>query len=217
MQSTIAIIDYQLSNLFSVVNACEHLGEKALITSDPATLLSADAAILPGVGAFGDAMANLKKLGLVDAIHDFVQSGRPLMGVCLGLQLLMTESEEFGIHQGLNIIPGSVKRFPAESPNGTRLKIPQIGWNQITPPSDAPDRWASSPLKHIAPGTYMYFVHSFFAQPTNSDDILTRTTYEGFEYTSSVLRNNVFAVQFHPEKSGETGISIYREWLDQTQ
>lgn len=203
----IAIIDYQLSNLFSVKHAFDYLKINSEITSDKSILSRVDAAILPGVGAFGDALDNLKKLDLTDPIKEFIKSGKPFMGVCLGMQLLFSESEEFGIHQGLNIVKGKVKKFSdADRP----IKVPQIGWNQILKVND---KWNNSPLKKIKSGEFMYFVHSYLCLPDDKSIILSETIYENIKYCSSLLKDNVFATQFHPEKSGQEGIKIYRDWL----
>lgn len=206
----ITIIDYQISNLFSVKHACEHLGIEAEISSDKETLLKSQGAILPGVGAFGDAMENLKKLDLIGPIKEFIASGKPFMGICLGLQLLFSESEEFGHHQGLNIIPGHVQRFPGQNSQGKTIKVPQISWNQIYAPET--NRWKGSPLQTLKNKEFMYFVHSYFVNPENKEVILSLTDYEGIEYCSSLFYKNIFASQFHPEKSGPEGIKIYRNW-----
>lgn len=206
----IAIIDYEAGNLYSVQHACSFLGFESKITSDKQEIMSSDGAILPGVGAFGEAMENLKKLDLVSTIKEFVKSGRPFMGVCLGLQLLFTQSEEFGLHQGLNLIEGEVKRFPNVNSSGQSVKVPQIGWNQIY--SRDKNKWNNSPLQGIADGEFMYFVHSFYVTPKDKNDILSETDYEGIKYCSSVCRDNIFASQFHPEKSAQEGIKIYNAW-----
>ncbi|MCC7402042.1 MAG: imidazole glycerol phosphate synthase subunit HisH [Chitinophagaceae bacterium] len=213
MNSKVVIIDYQLGNLFSVKQACEYLGYDAIISSNPEELLAADYAILPGVGAFNDSMKNLESFGLVKAIHQYINSGKPFMGVCLGLQLLLTESEEFGSTKGLNIIPGIVKKFPPDINH--EFKVPQIQWNQIFEPSDG--KWQNTALCVCKPGDYMYFVHSFYAQPDSEDYVLAKTTYGGTSYCSSVQRANVFATQFHPEKSGLHGVEIYKQWFDQNK
>jgi len=207
----VVIIDYQLSNLFSVKHACARVGLETEITSDPDCLLSADGAILPGVGAFKDAMDNLHKYDLVSAITKFVNSGKPFMGVCLGMQLLFNESEEFGKHKGLSLIEGSVKKFPKYI-KGHAMKIPQIGWNKIYPGNIQNNDWLDSYLKDIKPDRFMYFVHSYYVLPKDKKNILALTNYEGFEYTSAIRKNNIFAVQFHPEKSSEEGISIYKNF-----
>ena len=204
------IIDYQLSNLFSVKHACEHIGVKAKISSDEKDLEKADAAILPGVGAFGDAMKNLDRLGLAKVINKFIKSGKPFMGICLGMQLLFSESEEFGRHKGLNIIKGKVKKFIKKN---RQIKVPQIGWNHIYPiPED--NNWQNSPFKNISFREFMYFVHSYYVDPVDKKNILSLTEYEGVEYCSSILHKNIFATQFHPEKSGLEGIKIYKNWIN---
>lgn len=206
----VAIIDYHMSNLYSVKNACEHSGVSAMTTSDKKQIMDAGAVILPGVGAFSDAINNLKKLDLISPIKDFVNSGRPFMGICLGMQLLFSESEEFGQTKGLALIPGKVVRFGA----GTDIKIPHVGWSPINKPKSGLDRWENSPLRDVQENDYMYFVHSFYVAPENNKDVLSVTPYGGSEFCSSVLRNNIFATQFHPEKSAEKGVKIYSEWLN---
>ena len=211
----VAIIDYGMCNLFSVRHACQHVGLNPVITSEAAEVLRAEAVILPGVGAFGEAMQNLGSLNLIDPIKETIARGKPFMGVCLGLQLLLSESEEFGAHQGLGIIEGKVIKFPHQAGQSPKkIKVPQIGWNQIYPPGAKQSNWLSSPLKQIKPHAFMYFVHSFYAIPAAPEVILSLTTYEGIEYCSSLFMNNVFACQFHPEKSGKEGIKIYQQWAD---
>jgi len=211
MQKKVVIIDYQLGNLFSVKQACEHLGYQAMVSSRPEDLLDADYAILPGVGAFADAMYNLNTFGLTDAIQQYVKSGKPFMGVCLGLQLLLNESEEFGTTPGLGIIPGTVKKFEVQHINGHAHKVPQIQWNTIDEAKAG--RWENTPLQCCKPGDFMYFVHSFYAQPAEEKYVLSKTVYGDIRYCSSVLHQNVFATQFHPEKSGLYGVNIYKEWF----
>jgi glutamine amidotransferase len=213
--SRVAILDLGMGNLFSVRQACTAVGLKATITADKAAVRAADAVILPGVGAFGDAMATLRRLDLTSLLKDIAASGAPLVGICLGMQLFMSESEEFGRHQGLGFFTGPVVRF--EKPRGPagELKVPQVGWNRIfrpqqnsAAPAPAPDSmW---PLAGIAPGEFMYFVHSYYARPSDADAILTLTRYGDVEFCSSVLRRNLFACQFHPERSGPAGLAIYR-------
>lgn len=212
MSKRIAIVDYQLGNLFSVQQACSYLGYDAYITSDPHTVVNADYVILPGVGAFNDAMRNMEKLDLIASIKDFVASGKPFMGICLGLQLFFTESEEFGTSKGLNLIEGVVKKFSNKDIHGDVLKVPQISWNQIYEPNQ--NVWQNTPLSICKEGDYMYFVHSFYAQPSSSEVILSTTNYGGYNYCSSILKDNVFACQFHPEKSGQYGVKIYENWIN---
>lgn len=206
----IAIIDYQLSNLFSVKHAFDYLGVESKITTDKDYILKSDGAIIPGVGAFGDAMANLEKSDLIPVIKNFIRSGRPFMGVCLGLQLLFTESEEFGKFKGLDIVKGRVVKFKG----GKKVKVPQIGWNKITKPKGS-SLWENSPLKNIKNGEFMYFVHSYYVICEDKNIILSETNYEGINYCSGIITKNIFATQFHPEKSGQEGIKIYKDWLEQ--
>lgn len=210
MSKKIAIIDYKLGNLFSVKHACDYIGLDSTITSDVSLIEDADALILPGVGAFAEGMSHLNQLGLTSVIKEKVIEGRPLFGICLGLQMLFTESEEFGNSKGLDIIKGKILKFP-KNYNSNHLKVPQIGWNKIH--MESPDLWGASSLSEIKDGTFMYFVHSYYAKPDNDTEVLTSTNYCGFEYCSAVFNNkNVFATQFHPEKSGKNGLSIYKQW-----
>jgi len=209
-KNRVVVIDYQMSNLFSVQNACNYVGMNAIITSDKNIIMKADAAILPGVGAFGNAMSNLKKLDLIGSIQEFIQMGKPFMGVCLGMQLLFTESEEFGYHKGLDIIKGKVKKFSKSSGD----KIPQIGWNKINKVKNDKTRWKASPLREIKDDEYAYFVHSYFVEPEDKDVVLSVTRYADIDYCSSIISGNIFATQFHPEKSGQEGIKIYKTWAE---
>ncbi len=202
----IVIVDYEMGNLHSVDNACKLLGYETTISSDRDTIRSASALILPGVGAFGHAMANLDALGLIDPIKDHIQRGNPFLGVCLGFQLLFEESSEFGVHKGLAILKGTVDRFPASS-QGQPLKVPHMGWNRLQIVQD--NRFSQG----LNPNEFMYFVHSYYTNPTNPSIIFSKTTYEGFEYCSSVSQENILAVQFHPEKSSIKGLKLLNNWL----
>jgi glutamine amidotransferase len=208
-----AIIDFGMGNLFSVLRACEQVGMTAVISDQKEDVLKAQGVILPGVGAFGDAMAYLEKADLVGPIKDFIASGRPFLGVCLGMQLLMSESEEFGLHKGLDIIRGSVKRFPRSNGQGEPIKVPQVGWNQIWIPKGCGEKhWESTPLEGTPNGEYMHFVHSFCCHPEDPRVISSVTVYENYEYCSSLRWKNVFAAQFHPEKSAQRGVEMYKNW-----
>jgi glutamine amidotransferase len=206
---SVVIVDYGMGNMLSVAHACAHVGLRARLVKDQESLLAADAAILPGVGAFGDAMAHLKQLDLVSPLRDFAASGRPFMGICLGLQLLLSESEEFGSHRGLDLVPGRVLRFPGRDRGGARVKVPQLGWNAVR--RRGAD-WAETPLRDLPDGEPMYFVHSFYAQPADPAMALARSAYADTDYCSVLLKGNVFACQFHPEKSAWSGLSILRNW-----
>jgi len=204
--NNIVIVDYQLGNLFSVKHACLKVGLNPIISSDKNDLINAKAIILPGVGAFGDAMKNLEKLDLIAPLRDKVNTGIPLIGVCLGLQLLFEESEEYGINKGLGMIKGVIKRFPNLF-NGRKIKVPNIGWNTIFHEDN--NKWEGTLLSHIEQNSFMYFVHSFFAEPQNSKDVLATTDYNGIKYCSAIKKGNIYAFQFHPEKSSTNGLKIY--------
>ena len=204
----VVIIDYKLGNLFSVKQACDSVGMLAVISSDRDEVMNADALILPGVGAFIEAMNNLESLNLITAIKDKVNKGTPLFGICLGLQLLFTKSEEFGSGNGLDLISGIIKKFPNKI-DGRKIKIPHITWNRIYKKENS---FKNSPLINIKNNEFMYFIHSYYAKPSEKNHILTNTNYDGIEFCSSVIKENIFATQFHPEKSADNGISIYYNW-----
>lgn len=210
----VVIVDYEAGNLFSVEHACKAVGLNPVIVNKAADIIKADALILPGVGAFGDAMKNLHRLDLVNSLLDFTAAGKPFLGVCLGMQILFSVSKEFGEHRGLNLIEGEVVKFPASNNDGKQIKVPQIGWNQIFHPASSSNKWTGTPLENIADEEFMYFVHSYYATPSCSQNVLATTDYEGFSYCSAVTKGNIFAVQFHPEKSAAEGIKIYRDWAN---
>lgn len=205
----VAIVDYGLGNLFSVKYACAEVGLEASITADDDEIRSADGILLPGVGAFGDAMACLRRLNLVNTLRQAAASGQPLAGICLGMQLLMSESLEFGRHAGLDLLPGRVVRLAG--PQGPRgpLKVPQVGWNRIYRPSPSVDAWADTPLAGLEDGVSMYFVHSYYVQVDRAEDALCLTRYGQIEFCSAVRRDNVLGFQFHPERSGQRGLRVY--------
>ncbi len=196
------IIDYGMGNLRSVEKALEAVGGRPLISGDPDKIRKAERLILPGVGAFGDAMDNLRRKGLDDAIREAtVVAGKPLLGLCLGLQLLFDESEEFGRHEGLKLIPGRVRKF--DDPG---LRVPHVGWNQI-------EHVQFNPLlKDIPEGSYFYFVHSYFVEPDKPEHILSQTEY-GHLFCSIACRDKVWGAQFHPEKSQDKGRRLLRNFL----
>ena len=196
----IAIVDHGLGNLKSVAYALDRLGRTGVLTADPERIASAEGVILPGVGAFGRAMAGLASGGLLEATRAAAGSGRPFLGICLGLQLLFTESEEMGRHAGLDIIAGGVIRFTHS------LKIPQIGWNQIARRQDCPQ------LEGIEDASYVYFVHSFHVVPEDDSVVATTTDY-GYDFVSAIRRGNLFATQFHPEKSSDVGLQMLRNFV----
>ena len=201
----IAIVDYGMGNLRSVQKAFEVVGHKAIVTRDPTILDDASHVVLPGVGAFGDCMANLMHYRLVDTIRRVISSGKPFLGICLGLQVLFTESEEFGRHQGLNILRGKVKRIPRPRESSSAFKIPHMGWNTISIQQPVPL------LDGINSGSYVYFVHSYYVEPEDSRVTGTVTEY-GIPFVSSVWKDNIFASQFHPEKSQRVGLQLFRNF-----
>jgi glutamine amidotransferase len=211
MSNKIVIIDYKLGNLFSVQQACTYLGYDAVISSSPADLNNAAYAILPGVGAFADAMHNLEELGLSEAIKQYVKKGKPLMGVCLGQQLMLSQSEEFENANGLGLIEGTVKKIPLQNVNNEMHKVPQIQWNTIQEPIEG--HWQGTALQECKNGDYVYFVHSFYTEVKNQDYILAKTKYGNLIYCSAIQKENIFTTQFHPEKSGVYGLNIYKNWL----
>lgn len=208
----VAIVDYGLGNLFSVKHACERAELNAVITSRTQEILAASAIILPGVGAFGDAMQTLVRLDLMDCLREAAASGKILIGICLGMQLLMAESHEFGRHEGLGLIDGDVVRLPNGGENGEYVKVPQVGWNKIfaTGQGGAKATWKDTPLDGLADGEYMYFVHSFYCRPADPGVALATTRYGQTEFCSVLRLGNVFACQFHPERSGHQGTRFYR-------
>ena len=203
----IAIIDYGMGNLRSVQKGFEAVGAEAIVTSDSRKILSAKSVVLPGVGAFKECMANLEKLDLIDTVHQSVKSGKPFLGICLGLQLLFTQAEEFGHVDGLGILPGKVVGFKDAKPkSGEPLKIPHMGWNRVrvTP---------GNPLfDSVADESYFYFVHSYYVVPEDPAIIATTTCY-GIDFASGIHQENIHAFQFHPEKSGVVGLKILRRFL----
>ena len=208
----VAIVDCGLGNLHSVKQACRFVHLNGIITSDKKTVLDADAVILPGVGAFGHAMDKLNTLDLVGVLRDVAVSKKPLIGICLGLQLFMSKSYEFGSHQGLNIFEGSVVPFDDPEENGRKLKIPHVGWNRIYPYGD--DLSSAHMFKGISDGEYMYFVHSYVVRPENSEVKATRTKYGNIEFCSSIHKENIWGFQFFPERSGAEGLKIYQNFAD---
>ena len=211
----VAIVDYGMGNLFSVQQACQQVGMQATITPDAREVREADAVILPGVGAFGEAMATLRQLGLAEALQEVAGAGKPVLGICLGMQLLMTDSDEFGRHKGLDLIKGDVVRFEAPSTGSRILKVPQIGWNRVF--QTGRDAWEQSYLHGLKDGECMYFVHSYYVKPVDPQVVLATSRYGHIEFCSALRQDNVTACQFHPERSGPPGLRIYRNLAMQIQ
>ena len=200
----IAIVDYGVGNLFSLTSSFAAIGAEVTVTADPTVLQAADKILLPGVGAFEDAARKLRQTGLDTVVKELAASGKPLLGICLGMQLLFDKSYEYGCHQGLGLIPGSVRPIADVIPAG--LKIPHIGWNALHFRRD------SKLFKYIREGDCVYFVHSFYA--SDCDDSLIATAEYGAELTAAVELGNVMGCQFHPEKSGDVGLAILRAFCE---
>ncbi len=213
----IAIVDYGMGNLRSVQKGFEKVGQNVVVTSEPKVILDSDGIVLPGVGAFSDCIKNLKKGSLIDSVIKCIEKGKPYLGICLGLQILFTESEEFGVCKGLDIIKGKVVRFPEKMkepvpslPSGLSLepsilKVPHMGWNRIDIKRRPPV------LDGIPDQSYFYFVHSYYVAPEDKDVIATMTDY-GVTFTSMIWKDNIIATQFHPEKSQEMGLKILKRF-----
>lgn len=209
----VIVIDYGVGNLLSVRHGLECCGAAVNLTGDPDLILAGQRVVLPGVGAFGDAMRVLHELKLVPVIWDVASRGTPFLGICLGMQLLLDESEEFGTTAGLGLIPGQVRPIPSQSTTGEPLKIPHIGWNSIEPSGQS--SWDRTLLADNQRGDAMYFVHSFMASPSDGAHRLAECIYGGHRVPAVISKDNVTGCQFHPEKSGELGLKILRRFVQQ--
>ena len=207
----IAIIDYGVGNLFSLKSSLAQLGQDTVVTADPDTIRKADRLILPGVGAFGDAMDKLVATGLVPVIRAEAEK-KPLLGICLGMQMLFDESEEFGLHKGLGLIPGRVVKIPGTDTDGCPQRVPHISWEPLYPGGGRAD-FAGTALAQLRAGEECYFIHSYEAKPLQDADCLAYTTYGGRQICAAATHGSVLGCQFHPEKSGEVGLKIIEEFL----
>jgi glutamine amidotransferase len=209
---TVTIIDYGVGNLLSVQRGFEHLGAKVLVSSDPKNILDANKVVLPGVGAFPDGMNALKKLGLISVIQDIAAERKPLLGICLGMQLLLEKSEEFENTAGLGLIPGRVVPIPKVTILDQPQKIPHTGWNSLQL-SKSSINWGGTLLEDNKPGDSAYFVHSFMAEPAEQANRIAVTNYGGHKITAVIVKDQITGCQFHPEKSGEVGLKILKRFL----
>ena len=208
----VAIIDIGIGNLMSIKQAFLNTDCDCLITRDYKNLMNADAVVLPGVGAFSDAMKGLNKYDLVGPLKEIAQSSKYLIGICLGMQLLFTESSEFGMSKGLNLLEGEVVKFPTSKDGQHYLaKVPQVGWNHINHPDEGryASSWDQSPMDGLTEDNVMYFMHSFYVEPAEKVVQLTKTEYAGITYCSSIHQDNIIGMQFHPERSGKQGLKVY--------
>ena len=203
----IGVIDYGMGNLFSVEQAIKRLGCEVVISADQEGLLACDALILPGVGAFKDAMKRLQDTGLVSLFEKVIATNKPLLGICLGMQLLFEESEENGIWQGLGIFKGRIKQFSGKDLSGKSYRVPHMGWNDL--------QFVKEPtwLEQLPKDRYVYFVHSYFATDMNEEDLIAYADYGDVKVPGIVQKGKVSGMQFHPEKSGECGVSLLQQWL----
>ena len=211
ISSNVTIIDYGIGNLLSVKRGLEKCGAKAIISSNPEEISSSVRIILPGVGAFSKAMEELKNRNLIEIIKDSTKRGVPLLGICLGMQMLLDESEEFGISEGLGLIPGRVIPIHKKSKNNNPLTIPHIGWNALV--GDSLNNWEKTLLKGLNQGDDVYFVHSFMAKTYDKSHSLAYCNYGDYPITAVVANKNIMGCQFHPEKSGDVGLKILRNFL----
>ncbi len=210
----LVIVDYGMGNIFSVKSACDRVGLSTTISQNPDELYNADGIILPGVGAFKEAMLSLDNLGLSQAIRDAFKSNKLILGLCLGMHLLFTESYEFGWHKGLDIISGDVVKMDSHRINGRNYKVPHIGWNRVKRVDSntvgSRDLWQESLLDGLPDLVYMYFLHSFYVRPENPGLLLSTTDYGNNIFCSGLRNCNLFGFQFHPERSGPSGLHIYK-------
>jgi glutamine amidotransferase len=207
----VTVVDYGIGNLFSVRRALEYCGADVQMSSNEADIAAADRIVLPGVGAFADGMAGLRSRGLIEPVCRFAATGRAVLGICLGMQMLATSSDEFGEHKGLDLIPGRVKQVPAMTTDGKPHKIPHIGWSEIFQPLGC--EWEATILEDSRPGTPIYLVHSFHLVPDDPAHLLADCEYGGHRVTAAVRSGKVFGAQFHPEKSGQEGLKMLATFL----
>lgn len=211
MSANVTVINYGVGNLFSIANAFNHLGANISIVSEPEGIKSADRLVLPGVGAFRKGMEELRGRGLVDAIRIYAECGRPFLGICLGMQMMLDRSEEFGENEGLGLIPGSVRAIEPTDVDGEPHKIPHIAWSPLEKAGG--NAWNGTILDSVAEGTTAYFVHSYTPVPDGEQYRLADTHYNGRRLSAAISRGHLYGTQFHPEKSGEQGLEMLRAFL----
>ena len=208
----VTIVDYGVGNLLSVTLAFEKAGAEVVMAETPEAIAAADRLVLPGVGAFADGMQELASRGYVEPIREFAASGKPMIGICLGMQMLLDSSEDFGETRGLGLIPGRVVAIPPRGADGEPHKIPHIGWNELQPIEGGVD-WSGTILDGVEPGVSAYFVHSFTAQPAEDRFRLADCSYDGCRVSAAIAADNVYGTQFHPERSGPAGLAVVESFL----
>lgn len=208
----VVIIDYGVGNILSVRRGLERCGAIVTVTDNHQAILSAPRVVLPGVGAFASGMSELRSRGLDQVIQEVAARGTTLLGICLGMQMLLDESDEFGLTDGLGLIPGRVVRIPSLTANGQPQKLPHVGWSALTMPA-ARESWEGSILAHTSPGDAVYFVHTFMASPHDAAHRLADCWYGGVAISAAIVRDNLFGCQFHPEKSGGPGLNILSRFV----
>jgi glutamine amidotransferase len=214
MDRRVTVVDYGIGNIFSVTRALEQCGAEVTLSGDPQQILASPRVVLPGVGAFSKGMEGLAARGLIEPLRTYAGSGRPLLGICLGMQMLFTTSNEFGSHQGLGIIEGTIEAIKApRDAQGELMKVPHIGWSALQMPP-ACSSWEGTILRHVAPGEHCYFVHSFTAVPASEQHRLADTAYGDCRVSAAVRKGNIYGCQFHPEKSGPSGLKIVQGFLE---
>ncbi|MCP9451745.1 MAG: imidazole glycerol phosphate synthase subunit HisH [Nitrospira sp.] len=212
MTSSVLVVDYGMGNLYSIGRALEHLGASVQISDTAESIEEADRLVLPGVGAFADGMRELERRGLIKPLKKYIASGRPLLGICLGMQLLFEASEEFGEHRGLGLLPGRVVAVPETDVDGKPHKIPHMGWSALRRPVNR-HSWAGTILANVEEGESVYFVHSFMAVPADKSNRLADAYYGGQQICAAVQWGQIYGCQFHPEKSGKVGLGILTSFL----
>lgn len=211
MSRRVVIADYGIGNLLSVQRAFAHRGAEVTVSGDPAVVAAAERLVVPGVGAFGRCTQELRAQGLWEPVQAVARSGRPWLGICVGMQMMMDYSEEFGRHEGFGLIAGDVRAIPRSDVDGQPQKVPHIGWNRLAPAAGAD--WAGTILDGVSPDSAVYFVHSFAAAPSDPAAVLATAPYGGRPVVAAVRHGNAFGVQFHPEKSGAVGLAVIDAFL----
>jgi glutamine amidotransferase len=212
----ITVVDYGIGNLHSVVSALNYCGVKIELTDSPSKIAKASRLVLPGVGAFRNGMNSLKEKSIINPIRDFIKKGNPLLGICLGMQMLLDESEEFGIYEGFGFISGMVKSIPKTNINGEKHKIPHIGWSKLIPSRDDMHLSNNKIFKDVKAGESVYFLHSFHAITASKEDTLAYCDYNGRKLAAIIASENIYGCQFHPEKSGLIGLKIIENFCKNT-